>query len=92
LGDGARGSPRPLNPFDRQIVTRCPCLLRRGDALAAPGFADGDVILRVNGVEIASPDRCPEAYARLRRADRVTVTFERRGRRRSHVYALVEGA
>ena len=50
------------------------------------------MILRVNGVEIASPDRCLEAYADLRRADRVTVTFERRGRRRSHVYALVEGA
>jgi general secretion pathway protein C len=66
--------------------------IRRGDTLAALGFADGDVILRVNGVEIASPDRCLEAYARLRRADRVTVTFERRGRPRSHVYAIVEGA
>lgn len=66
--------------------------IRRGDALAALGFADGDVILRVNGVEIASPDRCLEAYARLRRADRVTVAFERRGRPRSHVYAIVEGA
>ncbi len=50
------------------------------------------MILRVNGVDIASPDRCLEAYARLRRADRVTVTFERRGRPRSHVYAIVEGA
>lgn len=66
--------------------------IRRGDTLAALGFADGDVILRVNGVEIASPERCLEAWARLRSADRVTVAFERRGRTRSHVYAIVEGA
>lgn len=63
--------------------------IRPGDPLSSLGFADGDVILRVNDVEVATPDRCLEAYARLRVADRLTVSFERRGRPRSHVYALV---
>lgn len=66
--------------------------IRRGDLLAALGFASGDVILRVNGVEVASPDRCLEAYARLRAADELTVTFERRGRARSQIYVIVAEA
>lgn len=60
-----------------------------GDSLSSLGFADGDVILRVGDVEVASPDRCLEAYTTLRAADRLTVSFERRGRARSHVYAIV---
>lgn len=60
-----------------------------GDSLSSLGFADGDVILRVGGVEVASPERCLEAYSALRAADRLTVSFERRGRVRSHVYAVV---
>jgi len=63
--------------------------IHQGDSLSSLGFADGDVILRVNDVEVASPDRCLEAYARLRAADQLTVSFERRGRVRSHVYAIV---
>ena len=63
--------------------------IRPGDSLSSLGFADGDVILRVGDVEVASPDRCLEAYTTLRAADRLMVSFERRGRARSHVYAIV---
>ncbi len=63
--------------------------IRQGDVLSSLGFANGDVILRVNELEIASPDRCLEAYARLRATDRLTVTYERGGRVRSHVYAII---
>lgn len=63
--------------------------IRRGDVLSSLGFANGDVILRVNELEVASPDRCLEAYSRLRASDRLTVTYERGGRVRSHGYAIV---
>lgn len=63
--------------------------VRRDGPLAALGLADGDLILRVNGLDLASPDRCVEAYAQLRQADEVVLELERRGRRMSWRYALV---
>jgi general secretion pathway protein C len=62
--------------------------VRPDDALARLGIADGDVILRVNGLAVASPDRCLEAYARLRAADRLTVEILRGGRGRTLVYVI----
>lgn len=63
--------------------------VRRGEGLARLGIADGDLIQRVNGLDIASPDRCLEAYARLRQSDEVVVDLERRGRRLTLRYVLV---
>ena len=51
-----------------------------GDVLAALGIESGDVLERVNGFDVVSPDRCLEAYASLRRTDRVVVELARRGR------------
>lgn len=65
--------------------------VRPGDDLARLGIADGDVILRVNGLSVASPDRCLEAYARLRAVDRITVETLREGRLRALVYVIAEG-
>lgn len=65
--------------------------IRPGDVLDLLGFENGDVLRAVNGVDVASPDRCLEAYASARRTDRVEVAFERRGVPRSHVYAIVAG-
>lgn len=63
--------------------------VRRGEWLSRLGIADGDVIQRVNGLDIASPDRCLEAYARLRQSDEVVVDIVRRGRRLTLRYVLV---
>lgn len=63
--------------------------VRQGDALAGLGIAEGDVIQRVNGLDIASPDRCLEAYARLRQQDEVVVDIVRRGRRLTLRYVMV---
>jgi len=51
-----------------------------GGVLARLGLRAGDVLMRINGFELATPDRCLEAYARLRNTDRVTLTLERDGR------------
>ncbi|MFO0630367.1 MAG: hypothetical protein U0325_32725 [Polyangiales bacterium] len=63
--------------------------LRGDDALAGLGIRNGDVIHRVNGVDLASPDRCLEAYARLRVTDEATVALTRGGRRVHQRYLLV---
>lgn len=65
--------------------------IRPGDVLDGLGFENGDVLRSVNGFDVASPDRCLEAYSQLRSADRFEVSFERRGRLRSHIYAIVTG-
>ncbi len=66
--------------------------IRPGDMLDGLGFENGDVLRSVNGFDVASPDQCLEAYTRLRRDDRFEVSFERRGRLRSHIYAIVAGS
>jgi hypothetical protein len=43
------------------------------------GFQNGDTLLRLNGFDIASPDRALEAYARLRTADTIRAEFLRAG-------------
>lgn len=66
--------------------------IQPGDMLDSLGFENGDVLRSVNDLDVASPDHCLEAYTRLRRADRFEVSFERRGRLRSHIYAIVSGS
>ncbi len=63
--------------------------VRPGDLLARLGVESGDTILRLNQFDIASPDRCLEAYARLRASDEITVELERAGRRVSLRYVIV---
>lgn len=60
-----------------------------GDQLARLGIANGDIIERINGFDVASPDRCLEAYSRLRNTAEITVELERAGRRVSLVYVIV---
>jgi hypothetical protein len=51
-----------------------------GDLLAALGIENGDVLMQINGYDLASPDRVLEAYARLRNANEFSLRLERRGR------------
>lgn len=63
--------------------------VRPGDELSRLGIRSGDVILRVGGLDIATPDRCLEAYARLRASDELRVEILRDGRRVTQTYVLV---
>lgn len=63
--------------------------VRPGDELSRLGIRGGDVILRVGGFDIATPDRCLEAYARLRASDELRVEILRDGRRVTQTYVLV---
>jgi general secretion pathway protein C len=53
--------------------------VRSNNLLGRIGLVNGDVLTRINGLEIASPDKALEAYARLRTADRLQVSVIRNG-------------
>ena len=47
---------------------------------ASIGIENGDVIQRVNGYEINSPEKALELYQKLRESRHVTIELERGGR------------
>lgn len=53
--------------------------VRSNNLLGRIGIQNADVLTRINGLEIASPDKALEAYARLRTADRLQVSVIRNG-------------
>jgi general secretion pathway protein C len=53
--------------------------VRQNNLLGRIGMQNADVLTRINGLEIASPDKALEAYARLRSADRLTISVLRNG-------------
>ena len=44
------------------------------------GLKNGDRVVSVNGHSLTNPERALAAYARLRKAERISLTLERRGR------------
>lgn len=53
--------------------------IRPGSLYSAIGIQNGDVITRINGFDINSPDKALEIYQRLRDARNVEIDIERRG-------------
>ena len=52
------------------------------------GIQNGDVIRRINGYEMNSPDKALEIYQKLRDASRVEVEIERRGETLRNSYSI----
>ncbi len=53
--------------------------IQPGSLYASIGIENGDVIQRINGYEINSPDKALEIYQKLREAAHVTIDLERNG-------------
>jgi len=53
--------------------------IRGGSLLGRLGMQEGDVLNRINGLDIGTPDRALEAYSRLRTADRIQISVTRGG-------------
>ncbi len=53
--------------------------IQPGSLYSAIGIENGDVIQRINGYEINSPDKALEIYQKLREASHVTIEIERNG-------------
>lgn len=54
--------------------------IRPDSLLGTLGLENGDRLQSINGFEISDPQRALEAYARLRTAERLTVSVNRRGK------------
>jgi len=52
------------------------------------GIQNGDVIRRINGYEMNSPDKALEIYQKLRDANRIEVEIERRGETLRNSYSI----
>jgi general secretion pathway protein C len=53
--------------------------IRPDTLLGVIGLENGDRLEKINGFDMGSPEKALEAYARLRAADHLTVTINRRG-------------
>jgi general secretion pathway protein C len=53
--------------------------VRNDTLLGVLGMENGDRLQTINGFEMGSPEKALEAYARLRTADKLTISLNRRG-------------
>lgn len=63
--------------------------VRRDSVLGRLGVQNGDTLLEVNGVSMASPEGALGLYARLHSTDALFVRLSRRGEELVHVYRIV---
>ena len=54
--------------------------IRPGSLYSKIGIQNGDVISRINGYEINSPDKALEVYQKMKDAKEITVDMKRRGK------------
>jgi general secretion pathway protein C len=62
--------------------------IKPGSIYSKIGLKNGDVIQKVNGYEMNSPDKALEIYQKLKEANSVTVDMVRRGRPRTMNYSI----
>ncbi len=62
--------------------------IRPGSLYTKIGIKNGDVIQRINGFEINSPDKALEIYTKLKNAPNITVDLVRRGKSKSLSYSI----
>ena len=63
--------------------------VRPDTLLGLLGFENGDRLERINGLDVVTPERELEAYARFRTADELSVVVNRRGSKMTFRYFVV---
>ena len=64
--------------------------IRNGSPYHRLGLRNGDVVQRINGIAIRSPEQAITVYNRLRKADRITLQVRRQGTPRTLRYWITE--
>ncbi len=62
--------------------------IKRGSLIQRSGFRDGDIIKRVNGIEIDSPEKAFEVYEQLKNEPIITVEIVRGGKTETFTYEV----
>lgn len=64
--------------------------IRPGSLYSKIGLQNGDVITRINGYEMSSPEKGLEIYGKLKDAKQVTVDMKRRGKPQTLDYSITQ--
>lgn len=62
--------------------------IRPGSIYSKIGIQNGDVIKKINGYEINSPDKALEVYSKLKEASKIEIELERRGSQLNKSYVI----
>lgn len=62
--------------------------IRPNSLYAKIGIQNGDVVQRINGFEMNSPDKALEIYGKLKDANKITVDLQRRGKSKTMTYNI----
>lgn len=62
--------------------------IQPGSLYEVAGFQNGDVIRRINGVDITSPEKALEAYQSIRQVGRLEIEFDRAGAPMKYEYIV----
>ncbi len=62
--------------------------VKSGSLIHRSGLRDGDIIKRVNGIEIDSPEKAFEIYEQVKNEPTITVEIERRGGKKTFTYEV----
>jgi general secretion pathway protein C len=62
--------------------------IRRNALLGKLGIQNGDVLSKINGFDLSSPDSALEAYTKLRETDQFSIAMVRRGAPRTMEYSV----
>lgn len=62
--------------------------IRPGSLYSKIGIQNGDIVQRINGYEINSPDKALEIYSKLKDAQSITVDLVRRGKSQTLSYSI----
>jgi len=69
-----------LAPSSSPVGLPLPVVTPHPIFLGSLGLENGDRLSRINGFDISDPQKALEAYAKLRMADHLTVSVNRRGK------------
>lgn len=62
--------------------------IRPGSLYSKIGIQNGDVIRKINGYEINSPDKALEVYSKLKESSKIEIELERRGKPVNKTYTI----
>lgn len=63
-------------------------MIRRNSLIAQLGLKRGDILRRVNGIALDSPEKALQIFGQLRQAEHITIDLERRGKVLSFAYQI----
>ncbi len=62
--------------------------LKAGSLIARIGLKRGDILRKINGLELDSPEKALQIFAQLRQSRQISIDLERRGKAMTFAYEI----